>query len=100
MSDRPVAPCADLPTMVKAYPADKKVPVVVPLKAFEAVAGGNGASVDPGVEVEIVGALTWQRKPDPASGRADGRVKRILVEVEVDLATFEQGQHAGQGTLT
>lgn len=92
MSDR-IARYPDLATLVEVYPEDKRVTAVLPAADF-------GEGVAKGDEVTLtIGTDTLFRKPDPASGSATARVKRIMVEVEVDLSTFKAGKARGQGAL-
>ena len=97
MSARPIGPCSDLSTMSRAYDDDKRIPVVIPLKAFRGPKGGF--SVDPGDAVDVVGFFDYSGNVVEESGRAEGRVKRILVEVVVDMATYHEGQPVGQDSL-
>lgn len=87
-----VAACRELPAMLNAYPPDKRLTITVPAKEI------GGAPV--GTEVLVVGSKDYSGNPAPNTLRVQGRVKRLVAEVEIDLATLEEPQHEGQGTLT
>lgn len=85
MGDRPLAACRDLDAMVRAYPPDKRVRVLVPAGELER-----------GAEVDVAAGTSFDGKPSRRAGVAQGRVVRLMAEIEVDLATFESGHNAGQ----
>lgn len=88
----PFAPCRDLPTMARIYPEDKRLTVHVSAADFSLpVAAGD--------EVVIVGGTDRHGQPLDGTPKVRGRVKRTVIEVEIDLATLEEPEHAGQGTL-
>jgi hypothetical protein len=82
----------DLPAILRAYDPDKKLTVLLPAK-------------DLGVEVELPEQVeVADRPPSPglfnrAAGVVRGRPKRLMLEVEIDLSTYEAPQAKGQGQL-
>lgn len=86
------APCRDLATVTRLYPEDKRVTVYIPVKDFD-------DAITVGEEVAVVSAVDRPGKPLPRAERVTGRVKRLVAEVELDLATLDAPHHEGQGTL-
>lgn len=94
MSETPKAHLPDLATITQVYPDDKRLTVTVPHKAF-------GKVLAPGGEVELFERPDpiQRQRPHDESGRVRGRVKRLLVEVEIDLSTYEAPVPQGQESL-
>lgn len=86
------APLRELSTLAEIYDEDRRPKATIPLTAFDiGSADVAGAQLVPaaGSTIELVdGTVT-----------AQGTVKRVLIEVEVDMSTVKNGPDPNQETL-
>ena len=95
MSEISQAHLPDLVTIASVYPDDKRLTVTVPERKFSALAVAVGDEVELFERPDGIQG----RRPHYESGRVRGRVKRLLVEVEIDLATYNVPVSESQGQL-